>query len=125
MSFLARSGQRVATVDLNNLATHQGFILQGDNAGDQCWSKSCPAAGDINGDGFADVLVGSAIQRHRTEMIQAVPTLIYGRAALTAPGGALDGTAGADILNGTVLADFVLWFWAAATSSTPAQATIR
>ena len=45
------------TVDLGNLQPADGFIIQGgagDNAG---WSVS--AAGDINGDGFDDVLVGA------------------------------------------------------------------
>jgi len=50
------SGRQV--VDLAGLSTSQGFIIQGDAAGDQAgWSVS--AAGDVNGDGFDDLIVGA------------------------------------------------------------------
>jgi hypothetical protein len=45
-------------IDLGNLTFPDGFIIQGDAAGDQAgWSVS--AAGDINNDGFADLIVGA------------------------------------------------------------------
>ncbi len=98
-------GATRGTVNLNNLATHQGFILQGDNSGDNA-GRSVSEAGDINGDGFADVLVGAPYNDIAGNNSGSA-YVIYGRAALTAPGGVLDGTASADILNGTVLADIV------------------
>ena len=46
------------TIDLGNLAPSAGFIIQGDQAGDNAgWSVS--AAGDVNGDGLADIIVGA------------------------------------------------------------------
>ena len=45
-------------IDLTSLAVTQGFIIQGDVANDQAgWSVS--GAGDINGDGFDDLIVGA------------------------------------------------------------------
>ena len=47
-----------STVDLTNLAASAGFIIQGDAAGDAAgWNVS--AAGDVNGDGFDDLIVGA------------------------------------------------------------------
>ena len=56
MSF---SAHRLAspTVDLATLAPIQGFVIQGGAAGNQAgWSVA--SAGDINGDGFDDLIVG-------------------------------------------------------------------
>ncbi len=47
------------TIDLTNLTAAQGFIIQGDMAGDQA-GRSVSSAGDINGDGFDDLIVGAS-----------------------------------------------------------------
>ena len=48
----------LASIDLTSLGAGDGFIIQGDAAGDEAgWSVS--SAGDVNGDGFDDLIVGA------------------------------------------------------------------
>ncbi|GLQ23912.1 hypothetical protein GCM10007853_17860 [Algimonas ampicilliniresistens] len=50
------SGRQV--IDLTNLTSSQGFVIQGDSTFDQAGS-SVSSAGDVNGDGFDDLIVGA------------------------------------------------------------------
>lgn len=45
-------------IDVSALGDKDGFVIQGDTGGDQA-GFSVSAAGDVNGDGFADVIVGA------------------------------------------------------------------
>ncbi|MDV4169267.1 hypothetical protein [Rhodovulum sp. FJ3] len=49
-----------ANVDLSSLTPAQGFIIQGDMAGDLA-GTSVSSAGDVNGDGFDDLIVGAYV----------------------------------------------------------------
>ncbi len=51
------SGRQV--IDLTSLTSSQGFIIQGDSTFDQAGS-SVSSAGDVNGDGFDDLIVGAS-----------------------------------------------------------------
>jgi len=50
------AGRKV--IDLTSLTAAQGFIIQGDSAGDIA-GRSVSTAGDVNGDGFDDLIVGA------------------------------------------------------------------
>ncbi|MCW0182734.1 MAG: hypothetical protein OJI70_13240, partial [Zavarzinia sp.] len=45
-------------IDLTTLSAAQGFLVQGDVAGDQA-GRSVSSAGDVNGDGYDDLIVGA------------------------------------------------------------------
>ena len=47
-------------VDLTSLSGPEGFIIQGDVAGDEA-GRSVSSAGDVNGDGFDDLIVGARL----------------------------------------------------------------
>ena len=51
-------GEFPAAVELSSLDGSNGFVLNGVNAGDRS-GKSVSGAGDINGDGIADLIVGA------------------------------------------------------------------
>ena len=74
-------------IDLSTLAPTAGFKIQGDNAGDLA-GRSVSAAGDVNGDGYADILVGASSNSGGGGNAGAA-YLIYGRSnVLSAPTGA-------------------------------------
>ena len=52
------SGRQV--IDLTSLSAAEGFIIQGDAAAEYA-GLSVSAAGDVNGDGFDDLIVGARL----------------------------------------------------------------
>jgi Ca2+-binding RTX toxin-like protein len=76
-----------ANVDLSTLDGTTGFKLSGAAAGD--WSgNSVASAGDVNGDGFADLIVGAFLaDPHGTD--SGASYVVFGRAGNHAPAGAV------------------------------------
>ena len=60
-----------ASIDLASLNGTNGFRLRGEVAGDYA-GYSVSSAGDFNGDGFSDLLIGSVFRQSRAE---AIPVL--------------------------------------------------
>ena len=85
--------QYPASIDLSSLDGTTGFKISGEIAGDQS-GRSVASAGDVNGDGFADVIVGAHL---------ASPNGIYSGASYVVFGGASGFSANIDLstLNGT------------------------
>jgi len=57
-TFDSDSGQTRQVIDLTSLSPAQGFIIRGETAGDYA-GISVASAGDFNGDGYADLIVGA------------------------------------------------------------------
>src|SRR4030095_11814405 len=47
-----------SVIDLSTLSAADGFVIQGDLAGDQA-GRSVSNAGDVNGDGLDDIIIGA------------------------------------------------------------------
>lgn len=71
-----RTGTR-GTLDLTGLATSDGFIIIGDDPNEQA-GRAVSSAGDINGDGIGDILVGAPINSDPGAQ-GGVAYVIYGR----------------------------------------------
>jgi hypothetical protein len=69
-----------SVIDLTGLTAAQGFIIQGDDPYDRA-GHSVSSAGDINGDGFADLIVG-AWRGYNGGFDAGEAYVIYGRADL-------------------------------------------
>ncbi|MBW6505122.1 MAG: FG-GAP repeat protein [Rhodobacteraceae bacterium] len=96
-----RAGSTRADIDLGNLNSADGFLLQGaatwDNTG-----FSVATAGDVNGDGYDDLIIGA----HGSDAggpDAGAAYVIYGKAAAQ-----VTGTSGNDTLSGTGEADQIL-----------------
>jgi hypothetical protein len=67
------------TIDLTNLQPSNGFVIRGDSAYDRAgWSVS--SAGDVNGDGFDDIIVGAPFGDNAFENAGEA-YVIYGKAS--------------------------------------------
>lgn len=72
-AFVIFGGTSLTDVDISNLMPSQGFVIEGGTAGDRA-GQSVSSAGDINGDGIADLIIGSPFGESAT--------VIFGREGL-------------------------------------------
>ena len=90
-------------LDLSMLNGSNGFILNGIDAGDFS-GNSVSSAGDVNGDGYDDLIIGAFYANPNGDSYAGETYVIYGGASVSGTGGrlnlsTLDGTDGF-ILNG-------------------------
>ena len=59
-NLMGETEQKRMAIDLVNVAAGAGgFVIHGQDAGDHCRDYSVSSAGDVNGDGFDDVIIGA------------------------------------------------------------------
>ena len=69
-----------ANIDLSSLDGSTGFKLSGETAGDRSgWSVA--SAGDVNGDGFADLIVGARLADPHGNSASGASYVVFGQAA--------------------------------------------
>ena len=99
----AADGTVDGSINLANVTTSNGFILNGTNQGDRLGETSA-SVGDVNGDGFADVLIGAPYSGV-SDAVNDFTYLMFGAATgSTITASSLDGTTGF-ILQGIQEAD--------------------
>ena len=81
------NGTGRAVIDLTGLSVADGFIVQGDTGGGNA-GRSVSSAGDVNGDGFADLIVGAPFT-HGGGSAAGAAYVVFGKASGF---GAVDGT---------------------------------
>ena len=91
-----------ATIDLSSLDSSNGFRLDGETGGDFS-GISVSSAGDVNNDGFDDLIIGAS-RADPNGTNSGSSYVVFGRSSFT-DDGVIRGTPGDDILTGTSAAE--------------------
>jgi hypothetical protein len=100
-----KAGGFEPSLNLSTLDSTSGFVINGVDAGDEL-GHSVRAAGDVNGDGFADLIVGAPRADANGNSNAGESYLIFGRNFTNAT--IKQGTLNADTLNGAAGADTIV-----------------
>ena len=95
--------------DIESFSLDMGFKILGED-GDDSSGTSVSGAGDINGDGYDDIIIGADDAEDGSEMNQGISYVIYGRdfsGAVTVGSGTFSGTVDVDNLVGSSGADVI------------------
>jgi len=94
-----------ASIDLAHLNAGQGFWIDGDFVGDKA-GTSVSAAGDMNGDGYDDLLVGAPNENASANGASGAVEVVFGGDLLGIH--PIAGNSGDNVLNGTSAAETLI-----------------
>ena len=106
-SYVIFGSSAPATIELSSIAKGTGgFVINGQCASDQS-GYSVSAAGDVNGDGLADLIVGAHLSDPTTGTIAGRSYVIFGKGNTTAVdlSTIAGGTTGGFVINGQCASD--------------------
>ncbi|BBK42518.1 hypothetical protein STVA_25380 [Allostella vacuolata] len=115
----AVAGDFGSAIELSSLNGSNGFAINGDKAGDQSGS-SVSSAGDVNGDGIADLVVGARFADPNNRDKAGASYVVFGRCTAASgdfgPSIQLSGLDGSDgfVINGVAPGDYSGWSVSAA-----------
>ena len=82
-AYVVYGGPSLTSFSINSLDDTQGFKIEGDSSGKYSFGTSVSSAGDINQDGYADLLIGAAYFSYDVPQTFGFAYVVYGGESLT------------------------------------------